>query len=207
MAEQQNSNFAPPASRQMDSDLYSQIAAGDQEEETKKTRAKSSFVMNFMISYMRLTLFIDAKRRQYQKLFRILGGIWAVLMMLLYILGFIMLLILIVSYMRFPTEIRDYLKANNVICEDMKIPGYIISQVELKGLHDKDDTYRIDSLSISSTFADFLNRRARNVSAKGVRLTLDPNAKANNNPFLLLSKLSKGDAGQAGLRIDSLKIE
>lgn len=204
MAEQRNSRYAPAAPKQGDSDLYAQIAAGDQEEE-KASRAKSSFVMNLMVEYMRLMLLIDSKRRQYQKLFRILGGIWAILMILLYLTGFAMLLILIVSYMRFPTEIKNYLERNGVVFEEMQIPGYIISQVEIKGLHDKGNTYRIDTLSISSTFADFLNRRARNVSAKGVRFTLDPMGQNAENPLQILSRLHQGN-GKSDLKIDMLKI-
>ena len=203
MVNQEKSSFAPSAPKG-DSDLYAQIAAGD-EEEQKQVRAQSSFLMNLMIAYMRLTLSIDSKRRQYQNVFRILGGIWAVFMILLYLSGGIMLLIMIGSYMRFPTEIQKYLNENGIICDKMDIPGYIISQVELKGIHDKDNTYHIDNLNISSTFADFLNRRARSVSVKGVKLTIDAN-KGNDAFFLALSKLRKGDNDKAGLRIDSLEV-
>lgn len=204
MADQKKSSFAPSAPKKGDLDLYAQIAAGDKEEQ-KQARTQSSFMMNLMIAYMRLTLLVDSKRRQYQKVFRILGGVWAVFMALLYVSGCIMLLILVGSYMRFPTEIQQYLNANGIICEKMDIPGYIISQVELKGVHDKENTYHIDNLNISSTFADFLNRRARSVSVKGVKLTIDTN-KGNDAFFSALAKLRQGDNGKSGLRIDLLEV-
>ncbi|MDY6407411.1 MAG: hypothetical protein SPL08_01725, partial [Pseudomonadota bacterium] len=204
MAEQGNFNSTQSAPKVGDDDLYAQIAAGDQEEEAPHTR--SSLTMNLMVSYMRWMLLIDAKRRQYQKVFRIFDGIWAILMTILYLMGLVMLLILIISYLRFPTEIQRYLNVNGIICDQMEIPTYANSRVNLKGLHDKDNTYRIDSLSISSTFSDFLNHRARNVSVKGVKITFDPNNEKVNNLIMTLARLNQRGANSGGLQIDSLEV-
>ena len=185
-----------------DEELYAQIAAGD--EIQVQTKQRSSLMMSLMVEYMRLTLAIDALRRDYQKPFRILGIVWASMMSIVYLCGLSMFCILLVSYMRFPTYIENYLKDNGVLYDSMKIPGYIISRVRIRNLHDKNNSYQIDELDISSTFADFLNRRIKDLSVKGAHLTL-----TSDNLSDFFSNISIQNAlsrdGKA-IRVDTLKV-
>ena len=202
MAEQNNRQMAS-APRQRDEELYAQISAGD-EMEFRTGKTKSSLTMSFMIWYMRMTLTIDEKRRQYQKLFHTLGLLWAGLMSALYLSGIAMFIILVGSYMRFEGYVREYLEKHDILYSKIEVPHYIVSQVDLFGLHDKDETYSIDKLSVSSTFADFLNRRAKSVAVKGVKLVIDSD---KNKPQRLLSVLSNlNNSGKNGIRVDSLDV-
>ncbi|MBQ7413139.1 MAG: hypothetical protein IJV07_02560 [Alphaproteobacteria bacterium] len=202
MAEQNNRQMAG-APRQRDEELYAQISAGD-EMEFRAGKTKSSLTMSLMIWYMRMTLTIDEKRRQYQKLFHTLGLLWAGVMSVLYLCGIAMFVILVGSYMRFEGYVREYLEKHDILYSKIEVPHYIVSQVDLFGLHDKDETYNIDKLSVSSTFADFLNRRAKSVSLKGVKLIIDSD---KNKPQKLLSVLSNlNNTGKTGVRVDSLDV-
>ena len=187
-----------------DDDLYAQIAAGDEAEFHAKP--KSSLIMSLMIEYMRLTLALDAKRRQYQNLFHILGGIWAFLMGILYLGGLVMFIILVCSYIRLPTYIKDYLEQNGIRFNSIEIPGYVLSHVDLYGLHDDSKSYLIEKVSISSTFSDFLNRRAKSVSIKGIQANLDTENLENQPLIKTLSNINKMSKDGTGIRIDSLEV-
>ena len=193
---------AMPPSNTGDDSLFSQIAAGD---EIGIVKHRNSWLMSMMVSYMRLTLAIDAKRREYQKVFRVMGLIWSVLMSMLYLCGIVMFAILVGSYIRFPDYVKSYLAQNGILYEDIKIPGYVVSQVELYGLHNQDKTYRIDHVSVSSTFADFLNRRAKNVSLKGVKLDVESGNQSAG--FLAaINHLNTVAQSGGGIRIDTLEV-
>ena len=106
-----------PSSAGKDVDLYAQIASSDAEEMIQP-KHNGSFVMNFMVWYMRLTLMIDEKRREYAGAFRVINRVWNILMGGLYLCGIATFCILVVSYLRFPTYIKDYLeKNNNAVCK------------------------------------------------------------------------------------------
>ena len=187
-----------------DETLYEQIAANDEIE--IQTRRKSSFLMSVMVSYMRMTLLIDAKRREYEKEFRILGMIWSAFMSLLYLSGVTMFAIFVVSYMQFPTYVKNYLDKNGILYERMEIPGYVVSQIELYGLHDKSNTYQIKNVSVSSTFADFLNKRAKSVSLKGLRLIIDQTGKSESGLLTPIAELNRTVQSGGGIRVDSLEL-
>ena len=134
MVENTKQRSMPPAHGR-DEELYAQIAAGD--EVQIQTKRRSSLVMSLMVEYMRLTLAIDALRRDYQKAFRILSRCWSSIMSVIYLCGIGMFCILLVSYMRFPSYVQNYLNENGILYGDMKIPGHIISRVKIQDLRDK----------------------------------------------------------------------
>lgn len=193
-------------SNPMNQDLYSQIAAGDEVRVEKKH--KPSLIMSVMVDFMRLTLYLDEKRRVHQQLFRVLGNIWGGMMALLYLCGIMMFIILVYSYIQFPSYVRQYFERNGILFTKMDIPGYVVSRVELRDLHDKDNTYHIDRLIVHSTFSDFLNGRAKNVVLNGLKLTLDETTGQtdSNNLLRLLLHLNDIRQSQIGIRVDSLEI-
>lgn len=193
-------------SNPMNQDLYSQIAAGDEVRVEKKH--KPSLIMSVMVDFMRLTLYLDEKRRAHQQLFRVLGNIWGGMMALLYLCGIMMFIILVYSYIQFPSYVRQYFERNGILFTKMDIPGYVVSRVELRDLHDKDNTYHIDRLIVHSTFSDFLNGRAKNVVLNGLKLTLDETTGQtdSNNLLRLLLHLNDIRQSQIGIRVDSLEI-
>ena len=129
MTENRNQRSTPP-SHGLNDDLYAQIAAGD--EIQTQTKRRSSFIVSFMVEYMRLTLALDALRRDYRKLFHVLGICWAVVMSILYLCGIIMFGILVASYMRFPDYVREQLEKNDILYDKMEIPGYIVSRIKIQ---------------------------------------------------------------------------
>lgn len=204
MSDLQNNRQAVPPSMG-DTELYEQIAAGD--EQAVHTARHNSLGMSVMVWYMRWTLALDAKRREYQNVFRLLGHIWTVFMTFLYLCGIVMFVILVVSYMRFQQYVEDYLRRNGIEYRDVQIPGYVISKIELYDLHDKQNTYHIDRVVIFSTFSDFLNQRVKSVSLEGVRLTIEEHSKEKSSAFLsVLTQLNDSAKSEKGLRIDSLDI-
>lgn len=190
----------------MNQDLYSQIAAGDEIRVEKKH--KTSFIMSLMIDFMRLTLYLDEQRRTHQKLFHALGVFWAGVMVMLYLSGIMMFIILVYSYIQFPTYVRQYFERNGILFTKMDIPGYVVSRVELRDLHDKNNTYKIDRLVVHSTFSDFLNGRAKSVSLNGFRLTLeeDTNKTESDNLLGLLLHLNDMRQSQVAIQVDSLEV-
>ena len=191
-----------PQPRGRDEELYAQIAAGD--EIQVQTKPRSSWIMSLMVEYMRLTLAIDSMRRNYQKPFRILNICWSSFMSAIYLCGLGMFAILLGSYLQFPNYIKEQLKNNDILYDRIDIPGHIISRIKLHNIHDKNNTYQIEELDISSTFADFLNRRIKDLSIKGGRLTFD-----NRKSLLFLTNILDGsDFSMTGknIRVDSLKI-
>ncbi len=206
MSNGQTNGAIPPNSNHGNMDLYSQIAAGDEVYVHERQR-RESFFMRFMVQYMRWTLAIDEKRREYQGFFSLISRLWACFMGLIYLSGFIVMGILIVSYIQFPNYIKDYLSKNGIEYTRVEIPGYIISQVELYNLHDRERTYQVDKLSIASTFSDFLNRRAKTVSIQGVKINLDENSIEKSKSILaVLSHLNEAARKDAGIRVDSLEV-
>lgn len=194
-------------SNPMNQDLYSQIAASDIEPVVKKPR--QSFVMSFMIDVMRLTLLLDEKRRVHQKLFRFMGGVWAAFMALLYTSGLVMVGILVYSYIQFPNLVQNYFARNGILFEKMEIPGYVVSTVKLKGLHDKDNSYWIDSLTVNSNFGDFLQGRVKSVVLNGVRLSLEKVSQTSKPNVLIPLLMHLNDTRKTNLsvRVDSLEIQ
>ena len=172
MSNGQMKGAMPPSNNHGNVDLYSQIAAGDEIYVNEQQR-RETFFMRLMVQYMRWTLAIDEKRREYQGFFIFISRLWACFMGFIYLSGLAVMAILIVSYMQFPNYIKDYLSKSGIEYARVEIPGYIISQVELYDLHDRERTYQVDKLSIASTFSDFLNRRAKTVSIQGVKINLD----------------------------------
>lgn len=201
MTENTKPRSMPPAHGR-DEELYAQIAAGD--EIQVQTKRRSSLIMSIVIFYMRMTLEVDALKRDYQKLFRTIGWVWSGIMSVIYLCGLTMFTILLVSYMRFPDYVREQLEKNDILYDKMEIPGYIISRVKIINLHDKQDIYKIGELDISSTFADFLNKRIKNLSITGLNLTLSP----DKQPEILTKFLFPKPAlkGEKNIRVDSLKI-
>lgn len=208
MVERRTKQFAPSAPRNASGDdsLYEQIAAGD--EMAAQASRRRSLIMMLMIEYMRLTLTLDAKRREYKDIFQILGSIWTGFMLCLYVCGLVMFFILLGSYMRFPSYVHEYLDENGILYSDVKVPGYVISRVELYDLHNRENTYHIDRVNISSTFSDFLNRRAKNVSLDGVKLSFDLEKNKAENLLSLVSRLNTSAELENGIgfRIDSLEV-
>ena len=201
MVENNTQRSTPPTHGRND-DLYAQIAAGD--EIQTQTKRQSSIIMSLMVEYMRLTLAVDALRRNYHNFFHVLGICWSVVMSILYLSGITMFGILVASYMRFPDYVRTQLENNNILYDKMEIPGYIVSRVKIQNLHSKDNSYQIDELDISSTFADFLNRRIKDLSIKGFKLVLDA-----KNPAESLSKIlgqTPLSQGTQNIRVDTLKV-
>ena len=79
-------------------ELLNQIAAPDRKEERekekkkrKKTQQKQVSSLSFVI-LMRTTLFIDAVKRKYKKVFQILSYIWGFIISLVYAGGITMIL-------------------------------------------------------------------------------------------------------------------
>lgn len=194
-------------SNPMNQDLYSQIASGDVGH--VEAKPKQSFVMSLMVDVMRLTLLLDEKRRQYQGVFRFLGWAWKTMMVLLYATGIVMVCILVYSYIQFPNLIKDYFDRNGVSFEKMEIPGYVMSSVKVTGLHDKNNSYRIDNLTINSNFGDFLQGRIKSVVLNGVRVNLEKEDKTSvsNTLIPLLMYLNDSRKSSLGVRVDSLEIQ
>lgn len=194
-------------SNPMKQDLYSQISASDVRRNNKKP--KQSFVMALMVDVMRFTLFIDEKRRKYQKFFSVLSQIWVSFMVMLYTSSFVMLGIFVYSYIQFPTLIQDYFSSNGVLFEKMEIPGYIVSSVKLNGLHDKDNLYRIETLTVNSNFSDFLQGRVKSVVLEGIQLRLEKEGPSPISKTIipLLMHLNEKSKTNLNIRVDSLEIK
>ncbi len=190
----------------MDQDLYQQIAARDRVVQEKKP--KRSIVMLIMIDFMRLTLRLDEIRRKNQALFRVLGGVWAFVLSLLYTAGLVMMCILVYNYLQFPNMVRRYFEDSGIVFAKMDIPGYIVSRVELKDLRDKNDSYRIKKLSVHSNFGDFLRKHVKSITLEGVEVNLDKTneKEAPNNLLAVLMRLNDPKKSHLNVRVDSLEI-
>lgn len=205
MTDQQNRSVPPNPHR--DNELYAQIAAGDEIIMNEKNARHNSLTMSVMVWYMRMMLSLDEKRRQYEKSFILINRIWAGFMGALYLSGVAAFAVLVVGYMQLPNMVRSYLAENGIEYSRMDIPGIVKSKIELYDLHDKKNSYKVDKVSISSTFSDFLNHRAKSVKLEGLTLTLtDVNNKNAQEAFLALSKLNTAAKDGIGVRIDNLDV-
>ncbi|MGN1063720.1 MAG: YdbH domain-containing protein [Alphaproteobacteria bacterium] len=155
-------------------DLLSQISSQDMAEAAaaQKKKSQHSILIRGVVLVMKMTFMLDEVKRKHKGLFNVLGWIWALFMILVYIGGACMLCLLIYSYVRFPQMVRQSLIAQNILVKDYNINDFSFSKIELKDLEDKNGTYSIKKMTIHSTFSDFIRRRVKSVLLDGVRLKI-----------------------------------
>ena len=74
--------------------------------------------------------------------------------------------------MRLPLELENFFESHHLKYESLKMADYSLSKINVFNLHDDEGKYLIPQLNIHSTFADFLQKRIRTVTADGLKLNL-----------------------------------
>lgn len=153
-------------------DLLSQIAAEDLVEEQQKKKKTTSFSTSFLVGMMRLTLFFDEIKHKNAGFFRILSFMWGLFIGFIYLGGISALVVLIYSYMQFPSFVDHYFKQNNIQLATWKVRDYTFSRIELENLQDAEKTYQIKRMTIRSSFSDFLRKKVKSVVLNGVTVKI-----------------------------------
>lgn len=203
----QQSQPQSDSSGRSEPDLLSQIVAEEDKEEKQKKQKHSLFIMIF-VKLMRLTFYLDAVRRKYEKVFLVLNAVYAVFMGVLYLGGITALCVLLYSYSQFPYYVEAYFRDNKIEVKNLTVDKYDFSKIELKNLTDSKGSYRIKNVVIHSTFSDFLQRRVKVVVLDGVKLTVKEgktDVDLGHLPAVLMN-LNQNRIGQRGVKVDSLVV-
>lgn len=192
-----------------DSDLLSQIAAEDEVvvSAPQKKKKPHSIIMHGVILFMKLTFIIDDAKRKYNKVFVVLGYLWATFMVLVYLGGMAMLGLLVYSYINFSDTVRQTLQDQKIFSKNYNIDEISLSKVVLSNLEDKDGTYTIKKMTIESTFSDFVRYRVKSVVLDDVKVKVTEDKdgiKFGTLPAVLLN-LNQG-TGTRALKVDKLSI-
>ena len=192
-------------------ELLNQIAAPDRKEERekekkkrKKTQQKQVSSLSFVI-LMRTTLFIDAVKRKYKKVFQILSYIWGFIISLVYAGGITMILTINYARTHFPIIVETYLKHHNIEVESLEISDNTLSRIKLSNVQDANRTYRIRNMYLYSSFGDFLRKKIHRVEFDYLTVKVqDEEQSVNLSPlFPLLLNLDK----QRDIDINSVVIK
>ncbi|MBR4927489.1 MAG: hypothetical protein IKY98_04090 [Alphaproteobacteria bacterium] len=192
-----------------DSDLLSQIAAEDEVvvSAPQKKKKPHSIIMHGVILFMKLTFLIDDAKRKYEKVFSVLGYLWATFMVLVYLGGVAMLGLLVYSYITFPDTVRKTLQEQKIFSKNYNIDEISLSKVVLSNLEDKDGAYTIKKMTVESTFSDFVRYRVKSVVLDDVKIKVTEDKdgiKFGTLPEVLVN-LNQG-TGKKALKIDKLSI-
>lgn len=149
-------------------ELLHQIAAPDRKEERekekkkrKKTQQKPISSIAFVI-LMRSTLFWDATKRKYKKVFATLAYIWAFIISLVYAGGITMILTINYARTHFNTIVETYLKRHNIEVESLETDN-TLSRIKLSNVQDANQSYRIRNMYLYSSFGDFLRKKIHRI--------------------------------------------
>jgi len=193
----------PPAAGQ-DSELYNQIAGQDADPQVIKKKNKSLLMM-LMVLIMRFTLWIDSVKRTHERLFRFLGGVWALFMAIIYFSGVLVLIFALYNRMQLPIYLEDQMRARNIKFESAE---YSMDRIIVRNLKDENSTYTIDTMIIYSTFTDLLQKRIRLVTLDGLNIFVD--TKSNFNMLRdipqLLSQIQNPTRGRLDLIINAVTV-
>lgn len=172
-----------PESPALRGDLLSQIAAVDikkeKEQKKKKKKKQIAFSKLFSVFMMRTLLQVNRIRREYATLFQVMAFLWSAFVLLIYIGGIVSLGILVYVYANYPRYVRSYLENNHIELASWDMSNYTLSQIELKNIKSKDDSYAIRRVLIRSNFSDFLRGRIKAVTLEGTTLKI----REKNNQF------------------------
>lgn len=163
--------------QQPENDLLAQISANDAEEEAKRSKSSHSYMMEFVVLFMKMTFILDDARRKYHKIFDVLAFVWAGIMSVIYAGGLAMLILLVYAYIQFPAVLQENLERQGIKVKDFKVDNYTFSLIELDDLVGVDDMFTIKKMSIHSTFSDFIKRRVKSVTLDGVRIKIKASKK------------------------------
>ncbi len=180
-------------------ELLNQIAAPDRKEERekerkkrKKTHQKQIYSISFIV-LMRTTLFLDAIKRKYKKLFQILSYIWGFIISLVYAGGITMILTINYARTHFPIIVETYLKHHNIEVESLEVSDNTLSRIKLSNVQDASRTYRIRNMNLYSSFGDFLRKKVHRIEFDYLTVKIKDNEQSVDlSPlFSLLLNLDK----------------
>ena len=188
MDTQQNSTSAQPSPNgpvfkaSQNTDLYDAITKEDDEIfRTSTKKKKNSPFMSLVVFFMKVTFYFDSQKRTYESLFHFLGGIWTGFMALIYLGGIVALFLVIYSRMRLPLYLENFFDDHHLKYDSLKIVDYSLSKIEIRGLHDNENIYKIPLLIVNSTFADFLRGHIRTITVDDLELNLTSQMVSDNN--------------------------
>ncbi len=185
-------------------DLYEQIARSDSEPVQLKKKNKS-LLMQLIVSYMRLTLYIDSIKHTHEVFFKILGRIWMVIMGILYLSGVIVLIISLYNQLQLPVYLEDQLRSRNL---EFGQTEYDSDKTIVRNLKNKDGLYTIDTMVIYSSFSDLLQHNIRLVTIDGLTINLDKkdNFDALTDIPKILAKIYNPSQGRLGVSIKAVTV-
>ena len=188
-----------------ESELYRQISREDEEGPILSKKKQQSPLMDFVVSFMRATLYIDSIRRSNELTFRRLGKAWAVFMGILYISGILMIVFSIYNRLQLPYYLESQLKARQIQFESAQ---YDMDRIEVRQLKGPDGLYTVDTLIMNTTFTDLLQKRIRSVVLDGVNIYLG--TQSDFNPIkdipAILNQLQHPTQGESDLTINALTV-
>ncbi len=192
-------------------ELLNQIAAPDRKEERekekkkkKKSQQKPVSSISFII-LMRSTLFIDAIKRKYKKVFQFFSYIWIFFTCLVYAGGITMIFTINYARTHFPIIVETYLKRNNIEVETLEVSDNTLSRIRLSNVQDMNNSYHIRNMYLYSSFGDFLRKKVHRVEFDYLTVKIkDTGSDVEMSP--LFSMLLNMD-NQQDVTIDSVVIK
>ncbi len=186
------------------SDLYNQIA-GEDKDVLVEVKKKQSLVMELVVLFMRAALYMDALRRTYEPVFRVLSVLWTVFMSLLYFSGILIVIFAVYNRLQLPIYLEDQLREREVQYESAE---FGMDRIIVNHLTAKDNSYSVNNIVIYSTFADLLQKRIRFVELDGLRVYLDTNSDVNiiNELPKILSQIQNPTQNRLDMDINALTI-
>ena len=193
----------PPSAGQ-DSELYNQIAIGDAEPVVVKKKSKP-FLVTFMATIMRFTLWVDSIKRTHELFFHGLSVAWAIFIGIVYLSGILIIIFDCYNRLQFPIYLEDQLQARNIQFESAE---YSTDRIVVHHLKDPSGMYTVDTMIIDSTFADLLQKRIRLVTLDGLNIFIDMNTNVNVLQDIpqLLSQIQNPIRGRLDLKVDAITV-
>ncbi len=210
-AEKQEILTRPAYGLGAEGELLNQIAAPDRKEERekekkkkKKTQQKPISSISFVI-LMRSTLFIDAIKRKYKKIFQFFAYLWVFFVALIYAGGITMILTINYAKTHFPIIVETYLKRHNIEVESLEVSDNTLSRIRLSNVQDANNSYHIRNMYLYSSFGDFLRKKVHRVEFDYLTVKIkDLGSDVEMSPlFSLLLNLDS----QRDVTIDSVVIK
>lgn len=202
----QNPPAGAPNNPARSGDLYAAITAEDEAPVEVKEKKHTSPFMALVVAFMKLTFWLDLTRRSNENVFKILKGIWGCFIGLLYLSGIITLFLCLVTFIRLPAQLENFFDDQNIKYSSLEMVDYSLSQIDIKDLHDENNTYQVPLIHIRSTFSDFLKNRILGIEAEGVRINFNPSQSEKNELKWLMNIFSSFNNNTQKFDINALNI-